>query len=237
MGGLFCTTRSIFTSSPRAATSVAMSTRTLPERNAAIVFSRVACGMSPCSAFASYLSASEVIKSSHSAFVSQKTMARALGPAYIEITSLIVDARVDQCDGMATCLTSSDALTATSPTRSTTFGFGRMYLGATSRTHAGIVAEKRHVCRSACVQLPRIALMSSAKPMSSIWSASSSVANRTDVSLSVSRSMWSLMRPGVPTSTSMPARSADTCGPIGAPPYTQSSVTVGEMPSTSRPTC
>mmetsp|Transcript_30346 Transcript_30346/g.76029 ORF Transcript_30346/g.76029 Transcript_30346/m.76029 type:complete len:255 (-) Transcript_30346:521-1285(-) len=224
-------------SSPRAATSVATSTRVLPARKEAIVFSRACCGMSPCSAFASYLSASAVMRSSHSAFVSQKMMARPEAPAYMPITSLIVEARVDQCEGMAICRTSSEALTAESPTRSTILGLGRMYLGATSRTQAGMVAEKRQVCRSACVHLPRIALMSSAKPMSSIWSASSSVAKRTPCSLSVSRSMWSLMRPGVPTSTSTPERSDETCGPMGAPPYTQSSVMVGETVSISRPTC
>ena len=49
-------------------------------REAAITLSRVACGMSPCSAFASKRSASDVLSSSHSAFVAQKTIARpALG--------------------------------------------------------------------------------------------------------------------------------------------------------------
>mmetsp|Transcript_16993 Transcript_16993/g.45825 ORF Transcript_16993/g.45825 Transcript_16993/m.45825 type:complete len:207 (-) Transcript_16993:664-1284(-) len=205
-------------SRPRAATSVATSTRILPFLNAAIVFSRVACGMSPWSALASYLSASLVRRSSHSALVSQKTMAFAVWPVYMVMTSLMVLARDDQWDGMAMWRTSVDALTSRSPTRSTTLGPGRMYFGATSRTHAGMVAEKRHVWRSVCVHAPRMADMSSAKPMSSIWSASSSVAKRTDVRDSVPRSEWSLMRPGVPTIMSTPARSADTWGPMGAPP-------------------
>mmetsp|Transcript_13869 Transcript_13869/g.46904 ORF Transcript_13869/g.46904 Transcript_13869/m.46904 type:complete len:287 (-) Transcript_13869:459-1319(-) len=230
-------TRSIFMSRPRAATSVAMSTCTLPDRKASMVFSRVACGMSPWRGLASYFRLSAVRRSSHSALVSQKTITLALAPAYMAITSLIVAARVLQWDGMAMCRTSVEALTSRSPTRSTVRTAERMYCGATSRTHAGMVAEKRHVWRSGCVQAPRMADMSSAKPMSSIWSASSRVANRTAVSASVPRSMWSLMRPGVPASTSMPARRADTWGPMGAPPYTQSTSRSEATPPISRLTC
>ena len=75
--------------------------------------------------------------------------------------------------------TSVDALTSASPTRSTVSGSCSMYFGASVRTHLGIVAEKRHVCRSGWLHTPRIAFMSSAKPMSSIMSASSSVTTRT----------------------------------------------------------
>ena len=52
-------------------------------------------------------------------------------------------------------------MTAASPTRSTISGVLCMYLGASVRTHLGIVAEKRHVCRSACEHVPRMAFMSS----------------------------------------------------------------------------
>ena len=51
--------------------------------------------------------------------------------------------------------------TAASPTRSTISGVWCMYLGASVRTHLGMVAEKRHVCRSACEHVPRMAFMSS----------------------------------------------------------------------------
>ena len=52
-GGLFITTRSTMQSKPRAATSVATNTLNFFSRKAFIVFSRSACGMSPCRALLS----------------------------------------------------------------------------------------------------------------------------------------------------------------------------------------
>mmetsp|Transcript_49766 Transcript_49766/g.160244 ORF Transcript_49766/g.160244 Transcript_49766/m.160244 type:complete len:274 (-) Transcript_49766:420-1241(-) len=226
-------------SSPRAATSVAMRTRNLPLRKAAIVFSRTACGMSPCRHFASSLSASELVRSSHSALVWQKTITRPEEVVYIEMTSLIVEDRalIGPGEGMARWRTSDEAFFSLSPTKSTTRGEGRMYFGASLTTHGGNVAEKRHVCRSSRVQVARISAMSSAKPMSSIWSASSRVAQSTSHSSSAERPIKSLTRPGVPISTSTPRRSSEHCAPIGAPPYTQQQVRVGATAANSRPTC
>eukprot|EP00965_Chrysotila_dentata_P117479 3882680-Pleurochrysis_carterae.AAC.1 len=92
-------------------------------------------------------------------------------PAYMEMTSLMVEtrSRTGPGAGMAMWRTWALALPSESPTRSTSCGDCRMYFGATRRTHEGSVAEKRHVCRDACVHSPRMADMSSAKPMSSIW--------------------------------------------------------------------
>eukprot|EP00962_Isochrysis_galbana_P048716 scaffold20371_cov102-Isochrysis_galbana.AAC.12 len=60
--------------------------------------------------------------------------------------------------------------------------------------------------------------MSSAKPMSSIWSASSNVESRTWSNSSAPRLAKSLTRPGVPMSTSIPRRRSEHCCPMGAPP-------------------
>eukprot|EP00967_Tisochrysis_lutea_P154905 scaffold308730_cov30-Tisochrysis_lutea.AAC.1 len=112
---------------------------------------------------------------------------------------------------MARWRTSELAFFESSPTRSTSCGSGRMYFGASWRTHGGNVAEKRHVWRLGAVHLPRISDMSSAKPMSSIWSASSSVATRTSSNSSAPRVARSLTRPGVPTRMSTPRRSSEHC--------------------------
>mmetsp|Transcript_37960 Transcript_37960/g.88839 ORF Transcript_37960/g.88839 Transcript_37960/m.88839 type:complete len:209 (-) Transcript_37960:815-1441(-) len=206
-------TKSTIISRPRAATSVATRTRKRPLRKAAIVFSRIACGMSPWRGLASNRSVSAVLSSSHSALVEQKTMTRPLCPPYMAMTSLIDETRslTGPGAGIARWRTCDEAFTSESPTRSISLGSEVMYPGATCLTHEGSVAEKRQVCRSLCVHSPRMVDMSSAKPMSSIWSASSSVTKRVAASWTVPRSAWSLMRPGVPTRTSTPVRSDDIC--------------------------
>ena len=65
------------------------------------------------------------------------------------------------------------------------------------RICAGIVAENSATFLSAGVSA-RIVSTSSAKPMLSISSASSSTRNRSSVRSSVPRSRWSMIRPGVP---------------------------------------
>ena len=50
-------------------------------------------------------------------------------------------------------------------------------------------------------------------------------------------SMRSLMRPGVPTRTSTPRRSAPSCGPYGLPPYTHSVATENAVPMCSKSAC
>ena len=88
---------------------------------------------------------------------------------------------------------------------------------AIDRMRAGIVAEKSAVWRSRGVA-SRMASRSSAKPMSSISSASSRIRTSSWPSFSVPRLMWSSARPGVATTTWAPRSSARICCSIGAPP-------------------
>ena len=81
----------------------------------------------------------------------------------------------------------------------------------------GDVAEKRTVWRSAGVAL-RIVSRSSAKPMSSISSASSRMTVRTPSRSRLLRVRWSTARPGVATTTSTPRRRPRSCWWIGWPP-------------------
>ncbi len=79
------------------------------------------------------------------------------------------------------------------------------------------VAENRSVCRRAGTSA-RIASRSSAKPMSSISSASSRIRTFRLLSLSVPRRMWSRARPGVATTTSTPRFSTLSCCWKDCPP-------------------
>ena len=81
------------------------------------------------------------------------------------------------------------------------------YFADSRRIGAGMVAEKSATCLSSGVSA-RIVSTSSAKPMLSISSASSSTRNRSSVRSRVRRSRWSMIRPGVPTITCTPRRSA-----------------------------
>ena len=81
----------------------------------------------------------------------------------------------------------------------------------------GIVALNRAVWRSAGAA-SRIASRSSAKPMSSISSASSRTTYSISSSLSVPRLRWSTQRPGVATTTSTPLFSRLICRWMGWPP-------------------
>ena len=84
---------------------------------------------------------------------------------------------------------------------------------------------------------PRIFCTSSAKPMSSILSASSSTTCLTLVRRRLPPSMRSMTRPGVPTSTSTPPRSAPCCGKSPTPPYTHSVTRRTSRLEKSSPTC
>ena len=80
------------------------------------------------------------------------------------------------------------------------------------RICAGIVAENSATCLLSGVSA-RIVSTSSAKPIFSISSASSRTRKRSSLRSSVPFSRWSMMRPGVPTTTCTPRRSADSCTP------------------------
>ncbi|OUE08531.1 hypothetical protein CMsap09_06260 [Clavibacter michiganensis] len=86
------------------------------------------------------------------------------------------------------------------------------YLPEMRRICAGIVAENSAICFDLGVSA-RIVSTSSAKPIFSISSASSSTRNFSCDRSRVPLSRWSMMRPGVPTTTCTPRRSADSCTP------------------------
>ncbi len=83
----------------------------------------------------------------------------------------------------------------------------------------GMVAENSTVWRwlGTAARTLRIA---GRKPMSSIWSASSSTTVSTPSRRTTPVFMWSSSRPGVATSTSTPRAMARICGPGLAPPTT-----------------
>ena len=92
-----------------------------------------------------------------------------------------------------------------------------VYPRASSRSGVGNVAENSSVWRYS-LQASRIFFTSSMKPISSILSASSRMANSVQGNC---RKRWfsrSRTRPGVPTTTWAPAWRARTCGPICSPP-------------------
>ncbi len=86
------------------------------------------------------------------------------------------------------------------------------YCAEMRRICAGMVAENSATCLVEGVSA-RIVSTSSAKPIFSISSASSSTRNFSSLRSSVPLSRWSMMRPGVPTMTSTPRRRADSCWP------------------------
>ena len=88
------------------------------------------------------------------------------------------------------------------------------YFLAIRRIGGGIVAENSATCLSSGVSA-RIVSTSSAKPIFSISSASSSTRKRSSDRSRVPFSRWSMTRPGVPTTTCTPRRSAASCGAVG----------------------
>src|SRR5660397_11530 len=79
------------------------------------------------------------------------------------------------------------------------------------------VAENSSRCASGDV-LSRISVISSAKPISAMWSASSSTVIRTWLRSALPRRMRSLRRPGVATSTCTPRSSDMICLDMDSPP-------------------
>ena len=92
------------------------------------------------------------------------------------------------------------------------------------RICGGIVAENSATCLSSGVSA-RIVSTSSWKPILSISSASSRTRKRSSDRSRVPFSRWSMIRPGVPTTTWTPRRRADSCTPYAWPPYTGSTWT------------
>mmetsp|Transcript_53174 Transcript_53174/g.156634 ORF Transcript_53174/g.156634 Transcript_53174/m.156634 type:complete len:215 (-) Transcript_53174:488-1132(-) len=211
------------TSRPRAATSVAMRMSKELSRNACIVTSRCACGMSPCSTWLTPDSPELSASSFASALVSAKMIVFTPGPPYTARTSRSVAGRSLQRKHLtARWVMSVEVFCFSCPTMSTVMG-SVMYFFAVFWTQDGMVADQRSLWILAgfgcwVVAASRILSMSSWKPMSSISSASSSTRNLSSLSLRLPRLRWSMMRPGVPTTTSTPRLSVLSCGWYMAPP-------------------
>ena len=90
-------------------------------------------------------------------------------------------------------------------------GLSRYFLEM-RRIWAGMVAENSATCLLSGVSA-RIVSTSSAKPIFSISSASSSTRKRSSDRSRVPFSRWSMIRPGVPTTTWTPRRSAESWTP------------------------
>ncbi|COZ36361.1 Uncharacterised protein [Mycobacterium tuberculosis] len=80
-----------------------------------------------------------------------------------------------------------------------------------------MVAENRATCLYSGVS-DRMRSTSSAKPMVSISSASSSTRKSTRDRSKVARSRWSIIRPGVPTTTCAPRLNPASCTAYDDPP-------------------
>ncbi len=92
-----------------------------------------------------------------------------------------------------------------------------MYLLAMSIILLGIVAEKRPICLGSGTE-SRMNSMSSMKPMSSMVSASSRTTYLTLLRSRLPRLRWSIILPGVPTTTCTPRSSASNWTLIDWPP-------------------
>ncbi len=86
------------------------------------------------------------------------------------------------------------------------------------RISSGIVAEKNSVWRCSGTYF-RMRRISGKKPMSHIWSASSSTSTSRLRKLTWPSPMRSSKRPGQATKISVPRLSAAICGPLPTPPY------------------
>mmetsp|Transcript_99997 Transcript_99997/g.282295 ORF Transcript_99997/g.282295 Transcript_99997/m.282295 type:complete len:260 (+) Transcript_99997:1868-2647(+) len=222
-GSHWITSRMSGTSSPRAATSVATRMSNCPSRKPAIVTSRCFCSMEPCNTWLLPEKPELNANSLASCLVSAKMIVLIPGPPYTASTSLKVAARCFQTRHLtARCVTSAFVCCRSLPTTSITM-WSRIYFDATAWTHSGTVALQSNFWIDSgfwCCELAASSTfsMSSWKPMSSISSASSSTTWLRPDNFKFPRSMWSMTRPGVPTTTSTPRLSAPSWGPYIAPP-------------------
>ena len=156
------------TSMPREATSVATSTGSLPLRKAAMVFSRVACLMSPCRQSAWIpLRRSASLRFWHITLVLQKMMTRSNTP---ERRMRSVASSFSSRGTVMEYWSMSGLLSAVGATVISTSS--RWYIQLTVMTSCEMVAENRPRFTRFLMRL-RILVTSSKKPMSSIRSASS----------------------------------------------------------------
>mmetsp|Transcript_26840 Transcript_26840/g.83014 ORF Transcript_26840/g.83014 Transcript_26840/m.83014 type:complete len:381 (+) Transcript_26840:651-1793(+) len=207
------TTSSSFTSRPRAATSVAMSTMG-SFLNLLRMNSRCRCSLSPCSDMAlapmprSWRSSCSVVR-----FILAKTRTRFRGNLSSSLRSspnFSYSVVHTKC-----CVTSVLATSSVEPTLMRMKS--RWNLAAISWISFGHVAENMSVWRSGriCEQMARTC---GSKPMSSMRSASSRTRYVTRSRLVLRICRKSMRRPGVAMRMWQPWLSCISCGPLGDPP-------------------
>ena len=200
-------------SNPRAAISVATSTRSPPSLKRASVSSRVCWALSPCIALAASPRRTRSRETwSADCLVLQNTMTWFM---FKSTTSRSKSSRLRAVSTAITC-SSTLALVVFCAETSTVSG-AFMKSCASLRMGAEKVAENRSVCRSLgsiCMMLR----MSSMKPMSSIRSASSNTTISTRLSVMFFCLTWSSSRPTVATTISQPLRKSAVCLSMPMPP-------------------
>ena len=187
-------------SKPRAATSVATRISSRPFLSCATVSSRRFWAISPLSAALAYPRASNISDSSTVIVrVRTKISIPSKGSASrirVRASTLFSFPLTSQCRWRI--LSAADVRSLISICAGS-----RRCLAAIRRIGSGIVAEKSAVWWSSGV-CSNIHSTSSIKPMRSISSASSSTRQLSSSIRSVLRRMWSITRPGVPTTTCTP---------------------------------
>ena len=204
---------------PRAAMSVATSTRYVPSLNPLSAAVRWACERLPwmrsaLTPFFTRYSARRLAR----CLVRVKTSASFMSP---RCSSARKSADFSSwCTGYTACVMP----TAGCERRSRLIEAGFLSISrASAPMGPGMVALKNSVCLRGGRCL-RMRLMSGRNPMSSIRSASSSTRYSRCASLAYGWRKWSSSRPGVATMTSTPVRNACSCGPMPMPPNTAAAV-------------
>ncbi len=195
------------TSMPRAATSVATSTRSWPRRSAVSVRLRAPWCMSPCRAPAEKpVSVRRSASESASRFVAVKTMACLSVASRSRWSSncCLCDRSSVKCRRSSIWLWSIRAAAISMRCGS------RIMRSASCSMRRSMVAENISIWRDAGVA-PTMASMSSAKPMSSMRSASSKTSMSSADRSMRPESMWSSRRPGVAMMMSGMRASMSSC--------------------------
>ena len=200
-GSMWTTSSTSSTCTPRAATSVATSTRTSPSENAPRLRSRAPWDRLPCRSTAgmpAWLSFLAIFLARY--LVRVNIMRRPVPEASASMRACLSSAWVTST-WWSMVVTAAWALSAECST-----GSLRNFLTSTS-TPLSSVAENSSRCEP-CGVLERMRVTTGRKPMSAMWSASSSTVTRTSSSVSRPCLMRSSRRPGQATTMSTPLASA-----------------------------
>mmetsp|Transcript_8601 Transcript_8601/g.21946 ORF Transcript_8601/g.21946 Transcript_8601/m.21946 type:complete len:214 (+) Transcript_8601:422-1063(+) len=210
---------------PRAATSVATSTRVLPCEKEASAASRSACGLSPCIASAATPSANnDSANSRHPRLVLTNTITRPAPAPPLPNPCALSAAR--NLAGFPACETISTSCVmvltackapASLPCPTRTSVASRESSAASACTCTGHVAVKKSVWRS-LGSFSKAARICGSKPMSSIRSASSSTTSEVFFKIQACLLSSSSRRPGVATSSSTPSAILSKSSKTSVPP-------------------